>query len=149
MSTNFDTITLDCGSVSFCLELLARINRVIRNDAKRFFLSLTGESNPTTTFAAMPNKMSSSKVSLSVRIERTLKRRLVKAARALKMSVSDYVVFQLFQSTKHIELTPNELEAIAKEVRAVEESRIKDQRRLAHRSPLYPNQGSEEKSPKP
>lgn len=68
----------------------------------------------------MPNAPDPDKTMLSVRMPRTLYERLRKLARKNKMSITDYVLQIITLETKHITLTAEDYERIAKQTREAE-----------------------------
>lgn len=63
----------------------------------------------------MPNKPSPHKCVLSIRVQRTLKRRLHNAARTRKMSITEYVEWILWRETQDVPLTSDDYTIIANE----------------------------------
>lgn len=71
----------------------------------------------------MPNKPSIHKVVLSIRVQRTLKRRLQKVAIEKKMSLTEYVEWLLWRETQGVVLNGRDYEDIAKETSKAEAER--------------------------
>lgn len=69
----------------------------------------------------MPNKPDPDKTFLGVRIPRPLYVRLRKIAAQKKMTMTEYVLELLGRETRHITLTSEDYEKIAKETRRAEE----------------------------
>ncbi len=69
----------------------------------------------------MPNQHSPDKAVLSFYISRTLKERLKKLAKKNGMNLSQMLVSILTVETEHIELTADDFELIAAEVRRAKE----------------------------
>jgi hypothetical protein len=89
---------------------------------------LTSVSNPTKPFAVMPNQHSPDKICISAWVNRAMHRRLMKAAKARKMTFTDYAEHLYAQATRDIELTPEDFRQIAE---AVERAKRKGSTRVA------------------
>ena len=67
-----------------------------------------------------------------------MKARLLKAAKAAKMKLADFVTYTLLREVAQTQLTSNELEQIINETRAAERKQLPDKRTTEYRSPNYP-----------
>lgn len=70
----------------------------------------------------MPDSPDPDKEFLGIRLERTLKRRVKRAAAEKKLSMTDWVRMILIEKTSHVTLTSFDYEEIARETRAAEEA---------------------------
>jgi hypothetical protein len=89
---------------------------------------LTCVSNPATPLVVMPNQHSPDKICISAWVGRPLHRRLTKAAKARKMTLTDYAEHLYAQATREIELTAEDFRQIAE---AVERAKRKSSARVA------------------
>ena len=76
----------------------------------------------------MANQPAPDKTMLALRIPRTLKVRIEKAAKHHNMSVTDYVLFVLNRETQNVELTPDDYRRIAQEIEAAKSGNRVDHR---------------------
>ena len=100
----------------FTLQVLVPLEVVvcIRGNVKKYLANDYGVSH----LCPMPSQPSPDKQMLSVRIKRAEYLRLVKQARRNKMDLADFVRHLIQKATEDIELTPEDYEKIAADIRA-------------------------------
>lgn len=99
---------------TFDLETAEKIRRVCKKNVVRCFTPCLG--------SAVPDSPDIDKTVLGIRLERTLKRRVQRAARQSTppKTASDFVREILIRETSHVTLTSKDYEKIAEEVRRAE-----------------------------
>lgn len=98
-----------------------------KNNQKKLLTMCDGVSNlRISQWNNMPNQPAPDKDVLSVRIPRTLKRRLEKQAERKEMTLSQFVEWLLNEAVKNTELTPDDYNQIAEETaRAIKRASAK------------------------
>jgi hypothetical protein len=138
MTTTLEVIQIATGSIDYCIEIRVRLLQAWQKKSFCCILPLTGGSNPAISFVVMPNQAHPSKCVLSMRVERTLKRRLLKAAKEAKMRLAEFCTYTLLKAVANTSLSTNELQQILKETRDAERNQGPDQRAAGTRSANYP-----------